>query len=395
MRIWVNKQKIGTGSGKRGKLSALNVGHGKITTDVAGAAPPAPPPIVCPDGNPTNLTVTTVSDTTLYLTWTDNSTNEDGFSIERSTDGITFAEIDTVPANSVVYFDTTCVEDTQYWYRIRAYVGTCYSDYTNTDDQWTYTVEAQDWWDAMTTAPSVADKVIWNTMIKNLITSGVWAKLDQFVIHAIHTNAGGEALINVVNPGVNDAAEVNAPAWTQYQGFTGANLKYIETNFQPDIDGVNYQLNDGAFFFYERTAGGAAELYAESGVRDTAGPNERLLIFARYNGNAIFSVNDSNITGIACADASGFWIANRLEAGSKQVYRNNLLINTLNINATALPGFNNTILAYRNGGVASNYAIGRQIATFGHAAGLLPAERLSLMTEFETVMDAHGTGCIP
>lgn len=85
-----------------------------------------------PAETPTLLIATTFDDTQIDLAWTDNSTNEDGYSIERSGDNITFVEIDTVLVNIVAYSDTTCVEGTLYYYRVRAYRGATYSNYSNT-----------------------------------------------------------------------------------------------------------------------------------------------------------------------------------------------------------------------------------------------------------------------
>lgn len=86
---------------------------------------------------PTLLTATTFSDTQIDLAWSDNSTNEDGYSIERGTDGINFTEIDTVLADTVIYSDTTCVTGTLYYYRVRAYKGVFYSNYSNIDSDTT------------------------------------------------------------------------------------------------------------------------------------------------------------------------------------------------------------------------------------------------------------------
>lgn len=91
-----------------------------------------------PDGSCTLLTATTYSATRINLAWTNGSTNEDGISIERSTDGINFAEIITVGAGTVVYANTGLTEATQYWYRVRAFRGTQYSDYSNIADDTTY-----------------------------------------------------------------------------------------------------------------------------------------------------------------------------------------------------------------------------------------------------------------
>ncbi len=58
----------------------------------------------------------------LQLTWTDNSTNEDGFKIERKT-GTTgsYAEIATVGANVTSYTNTALVDGSTYCFQVRAY----------------------------------------------------------------------------------------------------------------------------------------------------------------------------------------------------------------------------------------------------------------------------------
>jgi len=85
---------------------------------------------VLPDAAPTDLALTVISDTQIDLEWTDNASNEEGYSIERSTDGVNFTEIDTVVADEESYSDTTCTEGNTYYYRVRAYLGTTYSEYT-------------------------------------------------------------------------------------------------------------------------------------------------------------------------------------------------------------------------------------------------------------------------
>lgn len=66
-----------------------------------------------------DLRVEAAGATTIRLTWTDNSEGEDGFSIERDTDGGGFVVIDTVMAGTESYLDTVDVGHT-YTYRVRA-----------------------------------------------------------------------------------------------------------------------------------------------------------------------------------------------------------------------------------------------------------------------------------
>src|SRR5262245_5270292 len=68
----------------------------------------------------------------LTLSWSDNSTNEDGFRIERRTGTTgTYAEIATIGANTASYTDANLANGTTYCYRVRAYNAAGMSGYSN------------------------------------------------------------------------------------------------------------------------------------------------------------------------------------------------------------------------------------------------------------------------
>ena len=68
----------------------------------------------------------------LTLTWVDSSTNELGFSIERSTGTTgTLGEIATTAAGVTTYTDLTVATGTTYCYRLRAFNAVAYSAYSN------------------------------------------------------------------------------------------------------------------------------------------------------------------------------------------------------------------------------------------------------------------------
>jgi len=80
---------------------------------------------------PSGLSATAASQTQINLSWTDNSTNETGFKIERSlTSGSGFSQIATTSANAVSYSDTGLSAAITYYYRIRAYNADGNSDYS-------------------------------------------------------------------------------------------------------------------------------------------------------------------------------------------------------------------------------------------------------------------------
>jgi hypothetical protein len=80
---------------------------------------------------PINLVLAVLSNTSIKLDWTNIDTTGDGVSIERSLDGISYAEIDTVILGVSTYTDNTCLANTLYYYRIKAYKGEIYSDPSN------------------------------------------------------------------------------------------------------------------------------------------------------------------------------------------------------------------------------------------------------------------------
>jgi len=80
---------------------------------------------------PSNLTATAVASSGVNLTWTDTSTNETGFKIERKTGaGGVYAEVATVAAGVTSYGDTILAASTTYYYRVRAYNSFGDSDYS-------------------------------------------------------------------------------------------------------------------------------------------------------------------------------------------------------------------------------------------------------------------------
>ncbi|WP_299460544.1 fibronectin type III domain-containing protein [uncultured Microscilla sp.] len=72
--------------------------------------------------SPTNLSVTPISGTELFLEWDDESNNEAGFIISRTTSQLgTFTAIDTVPANVTTYQNVGLTNNKSYFYYVQAF----------------------------------------------------------------------------------------------------------------------------------------------------------------------------------------------------------------------------------------------------------------------------------
>ncbi|HVF85933.1 MAG TPA: S8 family serine peptidase, partial [Pyrinomonadaceae bacterium] len=82
---------------------------------------------------PSGLTATAASKSQINLSWTDNSSNEDGFKIERclGSNCTNFAQVATVGVNIKTFSDTGLSGNKTYSYRVRAYNGTGDSAHSN------------------------------------------------------------------------------------------------------------------------------------------------------------------------------------------------------------------------------------------------------------------------
>ncbi|MBW1717661.1 MAG: fibronectin type III domain-containing protein [Deltaproteobacteria bacterium] len=78
---------------------------------------------------PSGLSASAASSSQITLLWTDNSSGESGFKIERKTGS--YSQIATVSANTTSYSSTGLSEATIYYYRVRAYNSAGNSNYSN------------------------------------------------------------------------------------------------------------------------------------------------------------------------------------------------------------------------------------------------------------------------
>jgi hypothetical protein len=90
----------------------------------------ATPAVTLPKA-PSSLTATALSaGSGVSLAWKDNSSNEDGFQIERKT-GSTWQVLTTVTANTKTFKDASAARRTTYTYRVLAFNVAGGSPYSN------------------------------------------------------------------------------------------------------------------------------------------------------------------------------------------------------------------------------------------------------------------------
>ena len=96
------------------------------TASSSNGQAPATPSALVASVNPANPM------SSLALAWADNANNETGYSIERSSDGRSFAQIGQAGANTAAWTDTGLNSGTVYYYRVRAFNNSGNSAYSNT-----------------------------------------------------------------------------------------------------------------------------------------------------------------------------------------------------------------------------------------------------------------------
>jgi|GEM_PF-3351087 len=106
------------------KVAAYNAGD---TSDYCAVGHGYTDPVIAP----ANLRATIQSRTAIELRWEDNATTATGFKIERKVPGGEWSEIVKINERLISYVDTTCLPKTFYSYRVRGFIPSGHSDYSN------------------------------------------------------------------------------------------------------------------------------------------------------------------------------------------------------------------------------------------------------------------------
>ncbi len=106
---------------KDGLSRSISVRFPGTTSNLSGS----PQTLLCSGTSvpnaPSGLMATAATATQINLKWTDASTNEDGFAIKRSEDGVNYGDIGTTPVNVTTYEDLGRTAGRTYYYQVRAY----------------------------------------------------------------------------------------------------------------------------------------------------------------------------------------------------------------------------------------------------------------------------------
>jgi hypothetical protein len=161
-----------------------------------------------PPGAPSDLRALTMSASEIDLSWIDNSSNEDGFQIERSLDGINWDPIATVGVDVTSFLDTNLTPSTTYYYLVQAFNSHGSSDGSNTA------------WDTTFSLESFTIQLV---DIAN----------EDFMSHDIHPITGFPG-VGYTDTGVAKFAEWNGSSWDIEIVRTEGGLGGLQVAYSPD-----------------------------------------------------------------------------------------------------------------------------------------------------------------
>lgn len=248
-----------------------------------------------------------------------------------------------------------------------------------------YNNEYQDILDRGTTLgyslPSSGQQTLQDAFVSQLIADGIWAKLD--ILYVFATDGDGNfALINWITPASFQCSLVNAPTFTANAGYTGnGTTSYLDTNWIPSTNGVNYTLNS-ASFGGKINSGSASTTTVEFGA-STASNVSGAYLFGRLSGSATYRANMGFSRAAATASPVGFWHGDRDLLASTHLYKDGAVFITATDNSVNSPDVSMTVGCMNNGGTKQNFSA-RQVSMFFAGGSLNSTEATALYNAWNT-----------
>lgn len=223
------------------------------------------------------------------------------------------------------------------------------------------------------TLPSASQQEAQKLLIYRLLLDGIWDKLDVF--YNFFTDGDNNfAKINWKAPGTFQLVQVGA-AYTFVPNdgfeFPGVGTRYLETNWIPSVNGVNYTLNGGGFGTNITTddAGGNAD----AGCQNSS--TTQLVMYTRLaNSQSFWNINSGDVLWSSAARSSrGVYHGGRTASNVIKCFFNGVLQLTSAVVSNAMP-----TVSFRIGTVNGNAGLfpvaGRRMAMFYIGSSLVNLE---------------------
>lgn len=209
------------------------------------------------------------------------------------------------------------------------------------------------------------DQQIRQNILYNSLPSGI----DVFYNFATDGNESF-ALINWITPASFKSSVVNAPTHTRNQGYYGNGTNsYVNTNWNPFSNGVNYTQNNASLFAYviNNTAGSNTMASFGTSGASTIG----ILIPRNVNNLTDFRINSASATSDtqATTASDGLWMVRRINNTQVSLFRNGSLVVTASETSTGRPTNTLYLEALNNAGTAGFFS-SRGVSMAGTGNGL-------------------------
>jgi hypothetical protein len=189
------------------------------------------------------------------------------------------------------------------------------------------------------TLPTLAVQLHQNRLINDLKAAGIWGKLDSFVVFATNGNSNF-ALIDWKR--LSQYTAVNSPSFTPNQGFAGnGSTSYINTNYNPSVDGINFSQNNASMGIWRRIlgagiSGGSGEMGA---LQSSPAVVTRMTVSRGFN---LSGFNDAGPGGIPVTNiaSTGLISMNRVNSTTYNFFNNGVLYEQRTQVTTGLPNLN-------------------------------------------------------
>jgi titin len=259
-------------------------GNSNVANATTSAAPTVP-------AAPSNLLASAVSSSQINLTWTDNATDETGFIVERSADGVNgWTSVGTPAANATSFNNTTGLSaSTQYFYRVRATNGVGPSTNSNTASATTQAAPGlpAPWVDGDIGTTGAAGSATFNAGTYTVKAAGtdVWGTADGFNFLYQPWTGDGQIICRVT--GLTNTSN-GASAGVMIRQSLAANSAEAS---------IVVQASTGIGFVRRTTAGGSSTVSTATG----AIPQYLKLIRAGNSFTAFRSTNGTTWTQVGAA----------------------------------------------------------------------------------------------
>jgi len=157
------------------------------------------------------------------------------------------------------------------------------------------------------------------------------------------------ARTSMANPTSTIITAVNGMPFTANQGFqlsTGS--QYLNTNFNPNTQGIKYTLSNASYGIYSRTniQGAFSDMGSFNGT-------SFILIQSRResSGNFNSAINDNSFLGIANPNSLGLFVGSRVSL-TRRLIKNGTVLTTDSYATFGIPSLNVYIGGYNNSGSA-------------------------------------------